>query len=102
MLWVLVQLSLKSVMTGILSELSSLCNYVIKTYWFKLEGSIRLGRLVPPKNTALCRARESLRGGGKKKKKKKKKDGELFVKYILFQHLWDVKHIRNLPEPPAG
>lgn len=37
------------------------------------------------------------------KKKKRKKDGELFVKYILFQHLRDGKHIRNPPpEPPPG
>lgn len=58
-------------------------------YWFKPEGSIRLGRLVPQKYCIVLRLGVPAW-----------KDGALFVEYILFQHLWDVKHIRNLSKPP--
>lgn len=84
----------------------------------KPDGSIWLSRLVPPKKRKYkkkkrkkcCIMPGACRGGSgggesvcvKELGKKKKQDGELFVEYILFQHLRDVKHIRKiLPPSPA-
>lgn len=52
------------------------------------EGSIRLSRLVPQKYCIVLLVSLGWR------------DGALSV-YILFQHLWDVKHIRNLSKTTA-
>lgn len=65
-------------------RVESLCNYVIKMYWFKPEVGTRW-TCAPGEGTALCcMEKNQNRGGG------------LFVEYILIQHLCDVKHIRDL------